>query len=452
MRGIKPGRYLFVCFFLLQGLFLFAQDENGTEHVPEPPDRERFFRNRTFELSTQVGFHLANNAIAYGDIFQSPFRILRNLTRAGSFGEFLDDPSNYYANRVSINLGGFFDDFRLNFGLEVAPLSMNINVRDEWGFGLDIAHVSATGNLLIPGNVLRLRDTDELFGVGGAVFFEFAVPFFFHTYGFRVSLRPAAYVPLIHVRPGITYRVRDGYRIEVPYDMRVFSPISLEGFLGNGNGDSAGTIPVNPADIARNSLGYDISIGLEYPILPMISVGVNFINIPLPFLSARLDYYTRFEGYAFFDSSNIDLGSMFGENGELLGDDALGFNTSGPVFGTSAGQIIRRPFTMLVHADYRPFGSRIVSIIPSLGFSINNLYSRIASLEGGLSARLDLANVFITTVGINHNDRRWRNSLDLALNLRLLEIGVGVSMQSPQLAGSFRGKGLGVNLGVKIGW
>lgn len=453
-----PKRHILVCFFLLQSMFLLAQDYNAEnlaglawevyeplEYTPQP--RGRFaFRNRAFELSTQVGLHAANNFLSYGDFFQSPFRILRNLTNAGSFGEFLDDPSNYYVDLISINLGDFFDGFRLNFGLDVAPLSININVRDSWGFGFDIAHVSATGNLSIPGNVLRLREAEEMFGVGGAVFFEVGVPVFFHTYGFRVSIRPAAFVPLFSVRPGLTY-TRDGYRIEVAYDMRIFSPFSLD-----GNGDIMDGIMADPLGLARNSLGYDISLGVEYPLLPWLSVGVNFVNIPLPFLSSRLDYYTRIEGRAFFDSGNIDLGPMFGEDGEVFGDDMWGFETLSPVFGTDAGQRIRRPFTMLAHADLRPFGTRIVSVLPSLGFSINSTHARIASLEGGLSARLDLANIFITTIGINYNDRRWINSLDLALNLRLLEIGIGVSMQSPEFVGSFRGRGLGVNFGIKTGW
>jgi len=392
---------------------------------------------------------MANNAIAYGDFFQSPFRILRNLIDAGSFGEFRDVPGNYYVDRISINLGDFFNSFVLNFGLDVAPLSININVRDRWGFGLDLAHVNATGNLSIPGNVLSLREAEELFGMGGAVFLEFGIPVFFHARRFRVSLRPAAYIPVLYVRPGITYRMVDGHRIELAYDMRIFSPFSLEGILGAGAMEN---IAGDPVGLARNGLGYDISLGVEYPVLPWLSVGVRLVNIPLPFLSARLDHYARLEGSAFFDSSNIDFGSMVDGEGDPFGDDVLGFNTSPFVFGTTAGQTIRRPFTMLLYANYRLLGSRIVSLVPSLGFSINNLYARIASPEGGLSARFDFANFFVTTVGINYNDRRWRNSLDFALNLRLLEIGVGLSMQSPEFVRSFQGTGFGVSLGVRTGW
>ena len=416
-----------------------------------PPSRERFaFRNRTFELSLlQTNFRIGNTFIAYRDFFQGPFRILGNLMRADGFADFLDNPSNYYIDNIVINLDDLFNGFLLNFGLNAAPLSININIRDEWGFGLDIAHLSVTGALNLPQNVLNLGDGENLFGVGGAAFMEFGIPVFFHTHGFRVNVRPAAYLPLIHLRPGITY-TRSRHRIDVSYDMRVFSAFDLEGMFGdNGDADIMGNIMENPAGFVMNGLGYDISLGVEYPLFPWLSVGVNIVNIPL--FPGRLDYYMRLQGNAFFDSSYIDLGGLFDDNGDIL-DGVFDITTEDASFGANAGRRILRPFTMLFYANYFPVGTPTIVIIPSLGFSINQLHARIASLEGGVSARFDLANILITTFGINYNDRMWRNSFDLALNLRALEIGFGIAMQSPRFVGSFRGQGVGVNFGLKMGW
>ncbi|MCL2192116.1 MAG: hypothetical protein FWB78_01815 [Treponema sp.] len=482
----KLKKSLITFFFLSQGLFLLAQDYNGAAPLPygveflweaeyapeplepdvsvtddwaleiidraerfaeahddvsvsdtpawptwepfeplgdEPPSRERFaFRNRTFEMGMQVGVHVANNVVAFGD------------------------------ETIVINLADFFDGFRFNFGFDIAPLSLNINIRDRWGFGFDIAHISATGNLSLPSGILSFPQTSESFGAGGAAFVEFGIPVFFHTpgfwadsNGFRVSVRPAAYIPLVHMRPGITYR-GDGDGMRMDLDIRVFSPLDLYGFLGDGNG---GFIDEDPVGLVNRALGYDISLGFEYSLFPRLTVGVDFINIPL--FASRLDHYARIKGYAYFDSGNIDFGAIFDDGGDIF-DDVFGVNMDDAVFGSAAGQRIRRPFSMMFHADFRPLGTPTVSILPSLGFSINNIYARIASLEGGLSARLDLANILITTVGINYNDRRWINSLDLALNLRVLEIGFGVSMQSQGFVQSFQGKGVGVNVGLRMGW
>jgi hypothetical protein len=113
---------------------------------------------------------------------------------------------------------------------------------------------------------------------------------------------------------------------------------------------------------------------------------------------------------------------------------------------------------MLAYAQWDPLefagvGRKgLITVIPSLGFSVNRLYPMPGSIEGGLSGRLALGKVFSTTVGINYNDRRWINSLDLALNLRLFELGLGISSQSQDFAKSFAGGGFGVNLTTKVGW
>ena len=463
------GKILFlVCLFMFHGLFLWAWDdgtavdmeywmwetEEGIEILPSA--RERFaFNNRRVELSMQMSVHASNTLVSYNDLFLSPFRILRNLIAADSFAAFQNNPSLYYRDPISINIDDFFNGFRLNFGLAAAPFSLNINMRDEWGFGLDIAHVTATGNLFIPGNVLGLREvTNERFGASGAVFVDVGIPIFFHARRFRISVRPAAYFPLIYVRPGFTYSFgpsyaggRLGQRLEVSYDMRIFSPFSLEGVLGDSD-----TVTQDPLGMIMRNLGYDITVGVEYPIHHLVSIGVNIVNIPIPFLWATLDNYTRIRGNMFLDTSYVNFGDILNDDFEFP-DEAFGSSMEDPYFGTlSGGQRILRPFTMLFFANYRPFGTQTVTLIPSLGFSVNQLYAQIVALEGGLSTRLDLANIFITTVGMNYNDRRWKHSLDLAFNLRVLELGIGVSAQSPSFIKSFQGTGLGVNFGIKMGW
>ena len=461
--------FLLVCLFL-QGLFLWARDNDAvnlrTWEVENDigihsPVRERFaFNNRRVELSMQMGVHASNTFVSYGDFFQNPFRILRNLIDADNFASFLDNPSLYYRDSISINIDDFFSGFRFNFGLAAAPFSLNINMGDEWGFGLDIAHATATGNLFLPGNVLGLREVrDERFGAGGAVFVDVGVPVFFHTRGFRISLRPAAYLPLVYLRPGFTYSFgpsyeggHSGQRLEVSYDMRVFSPFSLEGIIGDNDINTMEDIMRDPFGMVTRNLGYDISLGIEFPINHLTSLGVNLTNIPIPFLWATLDNYTRLQGNMFVDTSYVNFGDVFNDDFEFP-EGAFGSSMGDPYFATlSRGQRILRPFTMLFYANYRPFGTQTLTLIPSLGFSINQVYTRIAALEGGLSARFDLANIFITTIGMNYNDRRWRHSLDLAFNLRVLELGIGVSAQSPSFVRSFQGTGLGLNLGIKMGW
>jgi len=493
----KPKCFL-ACVFLFQSLFLWATPELDVQPPealgmsladiqftrdgipprggwawddPAPdisPPRERMaFNNRTFELSlAQTSLNASNTFLAAADVFQNPFRILGNLIAADSFAAFRDDTTLYYRDLISINLDNFFHGFGLNLGLDLAPLSININIGDRWGFGLDIAHVRATGNLYLPENLLGLYEvTGQRLGAGAAVFAEFGVPVFFHTRerGVRVRIRPAAFVPLVFVRPGVTYSFGPsheggllGQRLELSYDMQIFSIFNLSGLAGNGDLDLMGDIIANPGGSARNiaarNMGYDVSVGLEYSLTRRLSVGVDLVNIPIPFFPATLHDYARLQGSVFIDTSFIDIEDLI--NNGRFPSEAIGVpDDMEPTLGTvTRGHRIFRPFTMLFNANFRPFETDTLSLIPSLGFSVNSLYAQRAALEGGLSVRFDLANFFITTIGVNYNDRRWRNSLDFAFNFRVLELGIGISSQSPNFVQSFRGAGLGVNFGIKMGW
>jgi hypothetical protein len=111
-----------------------------------------------------------------------------------------------------------------------------------------------------------------------------------------------------------------------------------------------------------------------------------------------------------------------------------------------------RPFKMLLWADWKPFGIVPLSFIPTVGFSINPLYNQLFSMECGVKVRYDLLNIFIATLGIGYHDRLWKNSIDLALNLRAVELNLGFDLRSPEFLKSWAGGGYNVNLGLKFGW
>ncbi|MDR1318963.1 MAG: hypothetical protein LBJ90_05000, partial [Treponema sp.] len=132
-------------------------------------------------------------------------------------------------------------------------------------------------------------------------------------------------------------------------------------------------------------------------------------------------------------------------------DDIFATDGGETTYGTGE-KIILRPFKMLAWADYRPFNSGILSLIPSLGFAVNPLYEQPASVEGGLKIRCDLANIFIPTFGISYEDRLWKNSLDLIFNARAMEIDLGIAIQSQNFDKSWTASGLAVSVGIKAGW
>jgi len=434
-----------------------APQTQETLKAPETKEKKKFrIKNRTWELSiASFGFDFSNDFIAAGDIIESPFYMLGNIS------DISQDPGLIWKNPIVIDLDRFFDGFRFNFGASIKPFTFNFNWKDKWGFGLDIAHIDVTGNLSLSGNMVTFSEAvQDEFGVGGAVFVEVGVPVFFHYKDFKIRIRPAAYVPVVYTEPKISYtfvETATGTLFAVNYDMRFYSLVNLDGDMD----DILQNLIDNSKDIPKNNMGYDFGLNIEYPWFYNLDIGLDLVNIPVPFATAKLNHYMQLSGSVWMDTSNLNITDLIVEDEEgntQSFDDLRGTvydypDDIEPEFKYDAdGKKIYRPFAMVLYAHYRPFDSRFLTLIPSFGFSINYLYTKIAAVEGGLSARFDLANMFITTLGVNYNDRKWKNSLDFTMNLRAVEFNMGISLQSQDFARSWQGAGLGVNLGMKFGW
>ena len=412
---------------------LGEEEISAYEEAPVPKKEGFRFKNRRVELVINAKVDVANNGVAATDILQEV---------------------------AEVNLDNFLGGFKVDVGAFIDPFLLKFNWKDRWGFGLGV-NVTAAGNMDISGNVLTLQpSTNDTIGMGAAAFADFAIPVFFHVGDFKVKFRPAAFLPVAYMEPGISYTRRrtshvasngetlTGELVAIDYDMYVYTPVSLAGI-------DDGSLNIDAAMLQNfdfTSLGYDFGLGVEYPLYDLLdvwlNVGVDISNFPLVF--ASLNHYMLLQGRAWLDTSYIDIADILGGND--LDENAFGFPEEfKPLYGEKTMRVYR-PFKMLFYADYRPFDSPILSLIPSLGFSINPLYVQKGSIEGGVSARCDLANILITTIGINYIDRKWRNSLDLAINLRAFELDIGIGSQSQDFLKSWQGAGVFVNLGIKLGW
>ena len=405
-----------------------AVEVQAQEEEPVLPIKKNFgFRNRMFELSLfNMGLNVSNDVIAAADLLQKT---------------------------AVINLDDIMSGIRLDFGMSVTPLSLNFNLKDRWGFGLDLAQIDIFGNVSLSGNLIGLDYADNLTtGVGAAVFVGVVgVPIFFHVKNVKVKIRPSAYLPVLYAEPGVTYSF-NGERLSLKYDMEVYSIINLDGIGGDGMGAIQDNFDVNDIpDILSNNLGYDLGLGLEYPLFSWLDLGVDIVNLPVPFMGAKLNHYLKLKDEVYVDTSDIDILDLI--DGGDFPEDAYYFPESfePEYLYNSRGKALYRPFKMLFYVNYRFFDSNLLTLTPQLGFSINRLYPEIGSIEAGLSARLDLGNAFVTTLGTGYLDRNWKHSLDFIFNFRVFEIDLGVSVQSPDFVKSFRGAGAGVNFCLKMG-
>jgi len=412
---------LLIC-FLISPLCLFAddaedseiaegEDVSGYDYMPQEKSSFRV-KDRRIEigfLHTRIGF--ANNFLSTNQIFQE---------------------------KMIIDLDGLKEGFKVNLDIGVTPLFFNyVSENKSWGYGLSIG-VDSMGILNLSGDMLTLSEAnDSKSDVSGAAFVDFKVSSFFSVKQIKTKFKAnmSVFVPVLYVDPDISYTLRDtkdATIVDMDYKIRVYTPMSIE----DGVSDSITPTP-----------GVDLHLGAEYPLAEVLGlrdkisfldfiVGVDLINIP--FVPASMSDYMEMTG-KIGKGNKIDIENF---------DDFI--DTEDQSYGSKRKDIYR-PFKFLTWADWKPFEEIPVSFIPTLGFSVNTLYNEPGSLEAGIKARLDLANLFIASIGTGYYDRLWKNSLDIILNFRFFEFNIGVDLRSQDFLKSWTGSGFGVNLGFKFG-
>ena len=334
------------------------------------------------------------------------------------------------------------DGFRMNFGAGVVPMFFNYKSKDEWGIGLSLG-AEAVGSFSLSGKMLSFSEADDdVSEISGAVFADVALSSFFYIDKLKMKFKSAVYVPVVYAKSDISYtfnNTEDGTVLNLGYEVNIWTAFPTE--------ENAGfKMTARP--------GIDFYLGAEYPLSEVLGikdkisfldfdVGLDLINIPfMP--SAGLNYM-KITG---------SIGS--GEPINFFGDDGMDMASSFPIDDdTKYGEelrVIYRPFKTLVWVNWRPLGIKLLTVIPTIGFAFNTLYAEPLSLEGGLKARLDLSNFFIATIGAGYHDRLWKNSIDLAFNLRAIQLNIGADLRSPDFSQSWKGSGFGFYVGVILGW
>jgi len=358
--------------------------------------------------------------------------------KAGFTNDFLSF-NDFSQKTFVLDLDKIKNGIRINFDANASPLYFNYNNKNNWGFGLSIK-TDVYGILGLSGKMLSFSEAvDDKSDISAAVFADAGIPVFFHLQKFKIKVRPALYFPVIYAVSDVSYTYstdNKGTVLNFAYDINVYSAYSLEKYDG---------ITASP--------GVDFQLGVEYPLsnalglkdkffLLDFDIGLDIVNIPL--LPSSVRDYMKISG-------NIGSDKPFIFSGDADGMENLFAFSSDTKYGENKRKVLR-PFKMIAWSKWRPLGIQLLTVIPEVGFAVNPLYNKPFSMEAGLKTRLDISNLFIAAFGMGYYDRLWKNSLDLALNLKAFEIDLGVDLRSQSYVKSWTGGGLGVNLGLKFGW
>jgi hypothetical protein len=400
----KSSILLILCFLFLP-LFAHAKDN--------PPRKEVRIPDRIFEMGLNVGVDFSNNFLSINDVFKET---------------------------MILDIDKFKDGLKMNFGFNLTPLHFSVNSKKGWGFGLSTS-IDATGILGLSGEMLSFQKADDSKSeLSGAVFASAGLDIYFPVQKFKVKFRPSAFYTVAYIKPDIsyTYNILDeGAQLFIDYNVKVFTAFPMEDFPNNFQ------LTAMP--------GFDFSLGFEYPLsketgmsdkIPFLDFdfGLDFINIPV--VPSTMKNYMKMSGST-GSKTPVEMEGLISSFEDIEME---------PVYGEGSEKI-SRPFRVIARADWRPFlGSRLFTITPSFGFSLNDIYMKPFSYEAGLKARLDLINLLIVTAGISYEDRLWVNSYNLALNFRAVELNIGANLRSQDFFKIWDGYGIGAYFGLKFGW
>jgi hypothetical protein len=402
-------RIIIITVFLISALSLWAADKP----------------RRYIEFGFDVNGSFANNYMGVKDIMQDTIVV--------DFNTIADD--------LKKGLDLYFD--------AGGGIFFNINLRPTWGFGI-FSKVDAVGEFNLPNSLIDLisrgNKLDKTysgdFGLGAAAFAELGFWSSFSVKQIKITLQPAYYMPVLYLHsPKVNYSFTTDssngiINLDGNYAVDVYTPISLD---DTGN--------IDPAGLPKEG-GVDLTLRGEYPLFKFLTLGASLSHIPV--FPAQLQHKASMSGHFGF---NVETEDILSTDGISNLTDEFESVQNDPVYSDGEKQLVFRPFKFGVDAVFRPIhGSRLVSLLPEAALVFNGVYDRAVYVDFGLTAELNLLNILILDAGSKYEDLVWRERLGLILNLKILEIGVGVTSQSQQFIKSFQGTGLGVDLGVRFGF
>jgi hypothetical protein len=418
---------LIIIFLFVHSFCLYADDvESFDDGDPLDTEHKKPFRieERAYEIGiAHVNVNFANNFLSIKEVFQ---------------------------DIILIDIDRLSEGFMVNLGLNITPFYFSFKSKKGWGFGLS-TDMEAVGILGLSGKMLSISEAvKEDSDVCGALFASATIDTLFNVEEFKINVNPSLFYTLAYLTPSpkatsglvytLDYSKGSGTIMCVDYDMRLYTGIPMDG------GSSSLT----------SKPGLDFSIGAVYPLAkelgldrksPLLDfdVGVDFINIPL--IASKITDYKQIKGRIGSDEPIKFIGDDDNDDSFLSSLEPKDDSTTGK------DEIqVYRPFKMIVHADWRPFGSKLLTVTPVIGFCYNTLYFEPFSFEIGINGCLNLVNFFLFKIGFNYTDRMYINSIGIAFNLRAFEFDIGADLRSQAPVQSWIGDGLGVNVGFKFGW
>lgn len=397
---------------------------------------ERHWNDRIFEINVDAPVNISNNMFTIDELFQETVVI--------DFTKIADElPSSGFNAILSAKPSvGFKLDIPsgLVFGLKTG-----VDAYSTFSIGKSLFDFLGYGN--------QLNENISVdFGGYGDIFVYLQADLGWDYDKFKIVFSPSLYAALFHVTTeGSNITISNSSEGEFGYNLRgnlnIYSLIgfddSLQESLKEGNfGAVPETFFAKINDIWSGA-GFDIQATLDYELTKYLTLSGT---LKTPVVPARLTYRIPMTIESSYETSIMSLTQG---------------STEAPEVSTNFGDMdrvmykINRPLKLNVNANFHPWNG-IMEYYAGLGIGFDhpfasNPFDRGYYFDYILGTRFGLFNLLNVYLSTERTDRLFINKAMLSLNIRLVEIDVGVASESTSFIKSFQAGGLGGFANVKVG-
>lgn len=375
---------------------------------------KQFFDERYFEIQTKVPVSVSNNLFAVSDFLKDEITI--NLREIAD--KVPKKGMNYSINTapsVGININTPKVTVGLKAGVDISSnLSLSKDIFDFFGYGNQI------GEELI-------FDTQ----LNSDIFVYSSIAIGLRKKSFSLKIEPAVFVPVL----------------------------SMSGNLGTAKflNDSEGNLCINFAssvdvysclasediyfsEIVKNipkTLGVDISGVFQKPLDEFINLEIAF---SVPIFPGRINKKMRYDFNYSYDAEVMNFA------------DGVSDNYSDITYEEDCCVYVTRPLNFMTYIDFVP--SYLLDVRAGLGLGVRHPFvqNSFTYVQYYLGGSINVGKLLKLTLSTEYTKQVYINQFVFDLNLRLLELETGVSLQSPSFLKSFTPAGVGAYICCSVGF
>lgn len=379
-----------------------------------------FFADRYFEIRTGAEGSFSNNAYSFNDILVKELEIdFRKIAQKLPDEGFLID--YHLAPEYSINLNLDVLTFGINLGAEVSGKEIiNKEFFDFLGYGYSV-------------NDEMTMKLDTYFDAYICANMNFGMKIGKN----RFQLAPSMFVPVASYSGrmmDLSYKNDEAGNIIVKLgsDMHIHTAFDYNNFSTNINE-------------YINTAGFDLAAQFEFPVDYASSL---LFKGRIPLLPGKLKYDLHETVSWEFDKN---LGNLANGGLESLAD--ISSPEISDLSVQAAEYLINRPLKAMLLYNYKPRASMFNAIA---GFGLGMYHPFVDNshfyIEYYVGAQMDLISVFKAGISTEYTEEVFKHNFDLSLNLRIIQLDVGVTLQSASFVKSLSGTGYGVHLYYSMGF